>query len=375
MPTVPATTERLKLDPSDFKAFATKDRLCPMAQGVIWGLCHAGVSQNEIQEALQVHSTTVCTALKAVDAMLAAAEDALPTVPPQRATTPEPTLPEEPPTVKSRRDVVLDIAEDLGKDRISSLAVRAELKERTGLVVSASSVRRDLHECGYAFKARDVTTALNADRMVKRVAALDALEADFKRKKMIFTDESMFRAVDMKSKGQWVADGDVPTPVRKDRWSAQVHVWGAICEDFRMMVRLDGYVDAILYKRVLITLVAKLREKGNVEDYILMQDGASPHRAASTMAYLAEVGLEVVTWPPYSPDLNPIENLWGIVKQKLDIDCFTKKPEVLKAINATWEALEWSYIENLLASFPGRLDSCRQSAGDDIKLTRKRLQF
>ena len=61
---------------------------------------------------------------------------------------------------------------------------------------------------------------------------------------MIFTDESMFKAVEMSSRGQWVADDEVPEPVRKDRWAAQARVWGAICADFKILVVLEGLVDA-----------------------------------------------------------------------------------------------------------------------------------
>jgi hypothetical protein len=38
----------------------------------------------------------------------------------------------------------------------------------------------------------------------------------------------------------------------------------------------------------------------------LMQDGAPGHSAADTKQELQERGIEVISWPPFSPDLNPI---------------------------------------------------------------------
>jgi transposase len=42
----------------------------------------------------------------------------------------------------------------------------------------------------------------------------------------------------------------------------------------------------------------------------LMQDIASCHTAGATKAFLRRKRVEMIEWPPYSPDLNLIENLW-----------------------------------------------------------------
>ena len=52
-------------------------------------------------------------------------------------------------------------------------------------------------------------------------------------------------------------------------------------------------------------------------DSIFMQDNAPIHKAHAVTKWLEEMGIEVVDWPPYSPDLNPIKNLWKILKAKI----------------------------------------------------------
>lgn len=47
-----------------------------------------------------------------------------------------------------------------------------------------------------------------------------------------------------------------------------------------------------------------------------MPDGASVHRAHIVKQILAEMRIKILIWPPYSPDLNPIENLWAAMKQE-----------------------------------------------------------
>ena len=46
----------------------------------------------------------------------------------------------------------------------------------------------------------------------------------------------------------------------------------------------------------------------------LMQDHAPGHAAKDTQDELHSHGIELISWPPYSPDLNPIETIWNIMK-------------------------------------------------------------
>lgn len=48
-----------------------------------------------------------------------------------------------------------------------------------------------------------------------------------------------------------------------------------------------------------------------------MHDNAPVHRAHIVKEILKGLQIQVMIWPPYSSDLNPIENLWGVMKQEL----------------------------------------------------------
>ena len=52
----------------------------------------------------------------------------------------------------------------------------------------------------------------------------------------------------------------------------------------------------------------------------LMQDNAPSHTAKAVKSFLARRRVELIEWPPYSPDLNPIENLWQWMKKKLETE-------------------------------------------------------
>jgi hypothetical protein len=65
----------------------------------------------------------------------------------------------------------------------------------------------------------------------------------------------------------------------------------------------------------------KTLEVGLLEYYeegmFFMQDNAPIHKSGATTAWLTGHGINVLEMPPYSPDLNPIENMWAFLKELL----------------------------------------------------------
>ena len=94
--------------------------------------------------------------------------------------------------------------------------------------------------------------------------------------------------------------------------------------------------------------------------FVFMHDDVPFHSARATQAFLASLGIQEkksMTWPLSSPDLNPIENLWSIIKQDIYADGrqFTSKVYLWKAISAAARAVPQSTIRKLTDSMTTRL--------------------
>ncbi len=74
-------------------------------------------------------------------------------------------------------------------------------------------------------------------------------------------------------------------------------------------------------------------------DFIFQQDLAPAHTAKCTNSWLNDHGVGVLDWPGNSPDLNPIENLWGIVKRKMRNKRPKNADELKATVKETWASI------------------------------------
>ena len=83
---------------------------------------------------------------------------------------------------------------------------------------------------------------------------------------------------------------------------------------------------------------------------------ASIHTSAHTKDWFAEHSVTVLDWAPKSPDLNPIENLWGQLSRAVyrDMRQFECLADLKAYILEEWESLESEYLQILSNSMPRR---------------------
>jgi hypothetical protein len=128
------------------------------------------------------------------------------------------------------------------------------------------------------------------------------------------------------------------------------------------LIKFERTVDAATY-------IAALEESGIFDQlqnlfpdgFIYQQDGARPHTASNTMEYLRNrISTDRLlprdcNWPACSPDLSPIEEVWGHLKAQLDISGIKTKDQLFDAVENLWMALPMQMINNLMDSLKPRI--------------------
>ena len=75
------------------------------------------------------------------------------------------------------------------------------------------------------------------------------------------------------------------------------------------------------------------------------------------MHWFSEKGINLLEWPSLSPDLNPIENMWGMMARRVYRDGrqYEGVRDLKEAILEAWNFISNDYICDLLSSMKDRL--------------------
>ena len=132
---------------------------------------------------------------------------------------------------------------------------------------------------------------------------------------------------------------------------------------FQLLVTFIGTMDSQHYVEETLEIYLRPSIVVPLGDCIFQQDNAPPHTARITKQWLANNGIPVVNWPPYSPFLNPIEHVWGHLNRKLYTSMPSTQQEVMNTFLSLWNELRTQYAESSVFSIYSRMDNIIQTNG------------
>lgn len=250
----------------------------------------------------------------------------------------------------------------LPEDRVCSLRgtdVQRILAQEFGVLRSLSAVYWLLHRLGYSYlrpRPRhrrtdpELQAAFRRD-LPQRLSAIAAAHPD-KQLRVFYQDEARFGQQGTTT-NVWATTGSRPTAIRQTEYQ---YLWvvGAVCPD-------TGQAEGLLSPRLNTTVVNLFLEQFSAalapsEQAVMIWDGAGFHR--SRHLHVPD-NITLLPLPAYSPELNPVENLWHYLKShywsnRAYVDYEALEPgrshQNLRVVTPLAESVLESLSKNILSS-------------------------
>lgn len=269
-----------------------------------------------------------------------------------------------------RREAVKDRGPDEDCPRADELA--DSLEQHSGKTVSARTVTRRLHEADLKKCVKTQKPFVSRkNRLLRLKFAREHAGWTVEQWKLVlWTDESPFYLRCMRRQFCW------RTPQQKwhprcmqgtVKHQKKINVWGCFSwNGVGRFHRIHGIMDRFLYRQILIHQMRPSGRELIGENFVLAQDNDPKHTSRICRNYLNNQGIQFITWPAQSPDLNPIENVWSELNRRARKRKCNTEEQLYDVLHEEWQRLDANYLQKLIESMPNRCAEVIQHNGYPI---------
>ena len=126
---------------------------------------------------------------------------------------------------------------------------------------------------------------------------------------------------------------------------------------------IEGNMNSNMYCKILQQSMIPSLQK--MCSRAVFQHGNDPkHTSKTSIALLKRLRIKVMDCPSMSPDLNPIEHLWGILKRKVEVCKVSNICQLADVIMEEWKSIPVATCEALVKSMPRRVIAVLDNDGN-----------
>ena len=133
------------------------------------------------------------------------------------------------------------------------------------------------------------------------------------------------------------------------------------------LVLMKGTINQHRYIKILKQHLLPYIAKNNLTNFKFVQDNAPSHSAKSVKTWLQSQNLLGIDCPPQSPDLNGIENLWNIIKNKVKKENPQNLHQLNELVKLAWSNIDIETCMKLIHSMPKHCNAVIKSKGFSTK--------
>ena len=176
--------------------------------------------------------------------------------------------------------------------------------------------------------------------------------------RVFFTDETYFLLIRAKNRYWSIERPTMASPLQ----CPKLGVWGGISQRGKTELHFfSSSIDSLYYQDILNEVLIQEANALYPDGWFLVQDNARTHVSASTKLFFEERSINVLDWPSLSPDLNPVENVWALMKHAVEKKLPTTLAQLKLVIQEVWQEIE---TENFCLSMPHRIEECLTLEGE-----------
>lgn len=245
------------------------------------------------------------------------------------------------------------------------------IRSATGTRVSVRTVRRRLNDAGIFGRVARIEYPFEDEHIAKRLAFAQQHRNWDQDKwgRVLFGDESYIclgaqgriwvqRPQDAAFQSQFMVSSQTV-------FASKIGIWACFSRQGVGEMRIfDDTMNTSLYTNTMRQLMKpcalSVWPRG---EWFYLHDNSSYHGSVRSHEWFHNNGVTKIELPPYSPDLNPIENLWGDLKRRVELHMVHNIAELKEVVNEEWRKTSQLFCANLVHSMPRRMQAVIAAQG------------